>query len=217
MLDKRLEIIFFYMRNKRFAVSRLKTFVPPLDDMRLAEMQVSYGLYFNSLISVIDYIGKDLTQSDIFKNLIAIVGNDDNYNYIRELRNSIIHRGLDVSSAGGEIKDLNIIAPFSPIYVENQSGNKKYYSYTDNLLQLVKITEQVNSYLYDICDKMQLLIYAPMTKDKYEDRIKNDPYMPEYAKKMSLQQELNFEKINKNLEKIHNDRVKKYFDTSDIL
>ncbi len=217
MLDKRLEVIFFYMRNKRYAVSRLKTFIPPLDDMRLAEMQVAYGLYFNSLISVIDYINKDLAQAKIVNDLITIVGGEENYGYIRELRNSIIHRGLDVSSAGTAIENLNIIVPFSPYYVQNQSGNKKYYPFTNNLLQLVKKTESINLFIFNICKQLQITEYKPMTKESYKLRIINDPYMPDDVKRMALKTTMNFDKINQELEQIHNQRLKTYFNTEDLL
>jgi len=217
MLKECLEIIFFYMRHKRYAVSKMKTFIPPLDNTSLAEMQVTYELYFNSLFAILDFVNSDLKQNQIITHFKKTVGGDDNYLYVRELRNSIIHRGLDVSAAGIVIKDLNIVAPFSPQFVFDRNKNKKYYAFTTNLLNLVKITEGINEELLNICNELNIITYVPMTKEIYDERIKNDPYIPEYAKKMSLSLNLDYEHINKNLKSIHEERILKYFNTADLI
>ena len=217
MLGEHLEVIFFYMRHKRYAVSKMKTFIPPLDNIHLAEMQVTYELYFNSLLSLLDFVNIDLKQNNIITHFKEIVGGDDNYLYIRELRNSIIHRGLDISAAGTIIKDLNIVAPFAPQFIFDRSKNKKYFAFTTNLLNLVKITEGINDELLKICNELNILTYVPMTKEKHDERIINDPYIPEYAKKISLSVNLNYEQINKDLKDIHEERIRKYFNTDDLI
>lgn len=59
-----------------------------------------YGLYFNSYNALIEYIVSDINNKQIEQEIISRVFNNNKNNYTRELRNSIIHRGLDVSNAG---------------------------------------------------------------------------------------------------------------------
>lgn len=216
MLDERLETIFYYMQTKRFAIYKMTKFVPPIDSIQSEEMQIMYGIYFNSLISLIEYIKNEFKQQDIINICYQLYGSQNNYMYIRELRNSIIHRGLNVANAGTKLVKFNIVVPFAPIEVINQSGQRIYTKFVDNLFQLVALCEQINSYIYQICSKLNLLEYKPMTKELREKRIEEDPFIPQYAKKMSKNCELDYNEINSNLKRIHEERIKKYFNTNDL-
>ena len=55
-----------------------------------------------------------------------------------------------------------------------------------------------------------------MTKELREKRIEEDPFIPQYAKKMSKNCELDYNEINSNLKRIHEERIKKYFNTNDL-
>ena len=216
MLDERLETIFYYMQTKRFAIYKMTKFVPPIDSIQSEEMQIMYGIYFNSLISLIEYIKNEFKQQDIINICYQLYGSQNNYMYIRELRNSIIHRGLNVANAVTKLVKFNIVVPFAPIEVINQSGQRIYTKFVDNLFQLVVLCEQINSYIYQICSKLNLLEYKPMTKELREKRIKEDPFIPQYAKEMSKNCELDYNEINSNLKRIHEERIKKYFNTNDL-
>ena len=85
MLKEELEIIFFYLKNKRYAVSKMKSFVAPLNTDSLDNMQVIYSLYFYSLFSLVDYIKNVLKQGQILTDFYAIVGGENNYKYVRIL------------------------------------------------------------------------------------------------------------------------------------
>ena len=216
MLDERLETIFYYMQTKRFAIYKMTKFVPPIDSIQSEEMQIMYGIYFNSLISLIEYIKNEFKQQDIINICYQLSGSQNNYMYRRELRNSIIDRGLNVANAVTKLVKFNIVVPFAPIEVINQSGQRIYTKFVDNLFQLVALCEQINSYIYQICSKLNLLKYKPMTKELREKRIKEDPFIPQYAKEMSKNCELDYNEINSNLKRIHEERIKKYFNTNDL-
>jgi len=215
MIDERFETISYYMKTKRYAISKMTKFVKPLDDMQLEEMQIIYSIYFNSFISLIDYIC-EILDNTIYDNCNNILGSETNFKYVRELRNSIIHRGLDVSMAGCELEGFNIIVPFAPKVVYNRKGEIEYQNFTDNLFQLVDLCEQINSYIHKLCSDMNLLKFTPMTKELYLQRILNDPYIPEYAKKLGQQVDFDYTELNKTGQQIHEDRIKKYFDTQDL-
>lgn len=216
MLDERLNTIFYYMRTKRFAINKMVKFLAPLDESQLEEMQVLYSIYFNSFVSLIEYIKCDLDKTEILDKCYYVLGSEDNYLYVKELRNSIIHRGLDVSSTGCTLKNSTIVVPFSPPVVSNRTNAKQYNSFTNNLFQLVAMLEQINSYIYKICEDLQILEYRPITEEIYNKRIDEDLYMPDYAKDLSKQIVLDYDEMNNNLKEIHENRINKYFNTNDL-
>lgn len=217
MLKKELETIFYYLKTKRFAISKMAKFIRPLDNEQSEEMQIIYGIYFNSFSSLIDYIEKDLNQKHIKEICYRIFGSLDNFLYVKELRNSIIHRGLDLSQAGCNIKGLeDLVAPFAPKIVYNRDCNKSYNAFVSNLFQLVYLSENINAHIYDICNTLKLLEFIPMTNEIYQKQVLDDLYIPEYAKQMAFNTKIDHNKMNNNLKRIHDDRIRKYFNTFDL-
>ena len=215
MLDGRLATIFYYLRTKRYAISKMVKFIAPLDEMQSEEMQIIYGIYFNSFISLIDYVC-EISDNAICDHCNNILGSETNFKYVRELRNSIIHRGLDVSAAGCNLKNFDIIVPFAPKVVYNRKGEHKYKNFVDNLFQLVVLCEQANSYIFKLCSDMGLLEYMPMTRELHIKRTISDHYIPDYAKEMIKQTNLDYDELNKTGKQIHEDRINKYFNTQNL-
>ena len=217
MLQEKLETIFYYLATKRFAISKMIKFLKPLDDERLEEIQIIYGIYFNSLLSLIDYIEKDLNQGSIKDICYNIFGCKNNFSYVKELRNSIIHRGLNVANACCDIEGIeNLIVPMAPPSLSNRTNNKAYNTFVGNLFQLVSMAEKINQYIYEICNHLKLLEYKPMTKELFHKIILNDLYIPEYAKQMAFNTDVDYNQINIGLKKLHEDRIRKYFNTNDL-
>ncbi|MDA8481085.1 hypothetical protein NNO04_20650, partial [Citrobacter sp. Awk 4] len=91
------------------------------------ELRFQYGLLFESTFSLIDYIEDKKT---IFKNkkfeietkIKNEIGSDGDIivDYMRELRNSIIHRGADITSEGCVINDRYVV--LAPDNVTNRNG-----------------------------------------------------------------------------------------------
>ena len=217
MLKKELETIFYYLKTKRFAISKMVKFISPLDNEQLEEMQIIYGIYFNSFFSLIDYIEKDLNQKHIKDICHKNFGSPDNFLYVKELRNSIIHRGLDVSQAGCNINGLeDLVVPIAPKIVYNRDYKKSYNTFVENLFQLVYLSEKININIYGICDILKLLEYTPITNKIYKKQVLNDLYMPESTKQMVLNAKIDYNKLNIDLKKIHDDKIRKYFNTFDL-
>ena len=64
-----------------------------------------------------------------------------NYSYIRELRNAVVHRGLDITS-GAHI-DGNFPMILAVPEVQNQSGKKKFFAFGNYLLEIIAKCESV--------------------------------------------------------------------------
>jgi hypothetical protein len=64
---------------------------------------------------------------------------ESNFLYLRELRNSIVHRGLDVTQAATFHGDFPVVV--APLRVTNPAGTKQYESFVAPLLIMVRLCE----------------------------------------------------------------------------
>jgi hypothetical protein len=117
---------------------------------------------------------------------------------------------------GCELDGFNIIVPFAPKFVYDRKGKIGYQNFTDNLIQLVILCEQINPYIYKLCSDKNLLRYKTITQEDILERTLNDPYIPEFAKELMKQVNLDYDELNKTGKQIHEDRINKYFNTQDL-
>jgi len=224
-MNENLQTILFYLRNKRFAIKKMLTFIPPINEEKTEDTQIAYGIYFNSLTALIDFTKNKIENlalnndklSVLEQNLISIVGSDNNYRYIRELRNSIVHRGYDVLKMAYMYK--NIMVPASPAILNKHNSKSpiSYQSFMPSLFEIVKVTEKINPFIYTYCDNNSLLGFHPRTEKELEFEIQNSPYIPDYAKQLAKFSHVDIDALNKGLEEKYNTRIKLCFDTSDLL
>jgi len=190
-------------------------FQPPVEDMD--EFRTVYELYFNSFISVLEYITDDLNQSNYQKLFENVLGSNDNYMYVRDLRNGFIHRGQDLSKSGTVIENLNLLVPAAPkiIYgkMRKNGTQNKYSSFTENLLQLVILCEKCNQIIYDFCKDNNLLVFIPTTNEEYLAELEEFANIPDVVKDFCA----NFDFSQLDEEQLFNKQIKEYFNTSDIL
>lgn len=223
-MNENLGTIFFYLRNKRFAIRKMLAFTPPLDDDKTEDTQIAYGIYFNSLISLIDFTKNKIENlalnndklSVLEQNLISIIGSDDNYRYIRELRNSIVHRGYDVLKMAYMYK--NIMVPASPATLckHNPKSSILYHSFMPSLFEIVKITEKINPFIYTYCDDNNLLGFKPTTEKELDGEIQSSPYIPDYVKQLAKLSYVDIDALNKGLEEKYRNRLRLLFNTNDL-
>lgn len=106
----------WYLVKINKSISAIEIFRPPVSHY---ELRSQYGVLLESIFSLIDYIedkrmifeNNKFEMEGKIKKEIGFEG-DIIIDYMRELRNSIIHRGTDVTSAGNVIKGrLAVLAP----------------------------------------------------------------------------------------------------------
>ncbi|VUT13973.1 hypothetical protein SB6421_05559 [Klebsiella huaxiensis] len=114
----------WYLVKINKSVATIETFRPPVihDDLRF-----QYSVLIESIFSLIDYIEdkKVVFNNDKFqieRKIKKEIGSEGNIivDYMRELRNSIIHRGADATSAGNVVKDR--VAVLAPDNVTSRNG-----------------------------------------------------------------------------------------------
>lgn len=214
MKDINFNTILFYLKNKRDTISKMLKCYPPVDSDKMRGL---YEIYFNSFISVFEYITNDLQQRDYQSKIETSLKSADNYMYIREFRNGFIHRGLDLSMSGEVIEELNIVVPVAPNLVygkhKKDGTQKEYHKFTDNLFQLVILCEDCNKIIYDFCNANNLINLINTTNEEYLTELKKFDNIPDFV--YDFVKTFDFTKIyNKT---IYDKQIKEAFDTSDII
>ncbi|WP_313079507.1 hypothetical protein [Atlantibacter sp.] len=126
--------------NKSIAV--IEAFKPPVN---YDELRFQYSILIGSMFSLIDYIEDkkmffNNSKFEIERKIQKEIGSEGNIiiDYMRELRNSIIHRGEDVTSAGNVINGR--FAILAPVNIKNRSGHlieKPKHMFLDKLLSIL--------------------------------------------------------------------------------
>lgn len=139
----------WYFDSKNLALKNALVFRCPLSVEQKRELRQYYSEYFVSLVSATQLLLEpEYKHYTNFKTALesafvfdSLPDGQRNYSYIRELRNSIIHRGLDVTAAAYVNTDfLMLVAPSS---VSNYKGNKEYQSIAYYLIDVIAKCEAV--------------------------------------------------------------------------
>jgi len=154
----------WYFEIKNLSLKKILEFKTPLSVEQQNELRLYYSQYFTSLLSATELLSDKnenlnfqafktkLEQQFIFDSFT-----DDKhaYSYLRELRNSIIHRGLDITSSSHFENDFPLI--ISPI-VTNQNGGKTYNPFGFYLLDVIKKYEScIPDIIFDYFQELNIL------------------------------------------------------------
>lgn len=166
----------------------IDNFRPPADSF---QMRMHYSLYVANLMSAIDMMLE--TDGAVFQ--MALKDNlktsknsgDEVLGYIRELRNGIVHRGLDPTSGGLVVNGL-VCAVAEPI-VTNRSGVQSY-SAPAHLLRdiLVHCDIATRPVIKKFLEPTLAALASEQPEETFRkslDAIDAVPHMPELAKAMA--------------------------------
>ena len=142
MKDRELiHVLTRYFGYKNFALSKIKSFTPPADSL---EMEFYYSAYFYHLCSAIDEVNKKFPTflGELKRNIsLPSYSGQNNYRYISELRNAIIHRGLQINQVGHVIGEL--VCPIAPESITDRKGKETFAAFGYYLIDIINICEQV--------------------------------------------------------------------------
>ncbi|UUZ82305.1 hypothetical protein LJK88_49295 [Paenibacillus sp. P26] len=162
----------------------------PLSVETQKELRFYYSHYFYEIGSAIEI----LWEKDNFKKKLKeamcfedFPNGEDNYSYIRELRNSLIHRRLDLSECGES--DGNITLFIAPL-VTDRGGTKSYRPFDTYLLGIIsKCEDVVPKVMLEYLEEQNLLKTELTEKemvDNFKKEITESVFMPDWAKNMAL-------------------------------
>ncbi|MGZ5013465.1 MAG: hypothetical protein ACXV7E_05545 [Methylobacter sp.] len=180
---------------KIFILKKQSLLKPPLTIEDQKEIRIAYSNYFTSLMAAIEILlEKSYRHHQDFRielfGALAFDGKsgEDCYNYLRELRNSIVHRGYDISSAATFIDDLPVL--IAPPEVPNLKRNKWYGTFGKSILEVIERVEAViGDVILEHAKRKQLFkpTYSDIEKKQIIiEVIPRIPHMPQWAKEMSV-------------------------------
>lgn len=185
----------WYMSARKTALRAALSFRVPMSDIDRTDMRVHYSGYFSNLSSAIELLREcdslRLGFEPLLHARLVFDGFEDgeaNYAYLRELRNSIIHRGLDITSA------MHFVGTFPLILcapkLQNQRGTKSFHAFDKYLLNVIaKCEAVVGPVMFECLTSVNLLaltIDGDAVKAEIRDNVDASPSMPDHVKTMAL-------------------------------
>jgi hypothetical protein len=108
--------LLWYLKTRNWAFEKIQSM--STGSQQPLDIQMYHYLYFSNLLGAVDYVRDFLYSTDIISNFDMQLGRD-NYSYIRELRNSVVHRGFNPTALAG-VTDENHLFVFCPPVVNDR-------------------------------------------------------------------------------------------------
>lgn len=186
----------WYIEAKNFALEQAIALRYPLSvDMQKAH-RLSYSNYFINLVSLIS-----LFKEEAYPHNQDFQSRFDNefpfgkkrtsscdYNYIKELRNSIVHRGLDITASAGSIENFPLV--LAPQQVWDRKQSQSYKAFGLYILDIVAHCEEVVGDILHAHLEDANLLKPHLSHDEsvaqVADFMAQTPGIPLWAKEMSM-------------------------------
>lgn len=199
----------WYFDQKDLSLKNALSLKCPLSVEDQKDIRLYYSQYFTGLLSATElFLEKGYPDKEKFKDSLELAlsfdehpNGSDNYSYLKELRNSIIHRGLNVTSGAHVKNDLPFFV--APSSITNRNGKKTYNSFGFYFIEIINQCESVigNVFLshFEECGLFEVKCSQDEALSNILESIKINNVMPEWAKIMALESvgSVNFGKINR--------------------
>lgn len=144
-----LNALSLYLATRRTALRSALRLRAPLSTEAFEDLRIHYSNYLVNLFSAIDLIAESKPVAgekfkDALEKAFEAVGSSSaatNYKYVRELRNAVVHRGLDIASGAHFAGDFPLLVAPNP--VTSRDGAQKYAAFGFYLLDIVATCEAV--------------------------------------------------------------------------
>jgi hypothetical protein len=169
------------------AASAIENFRPPADSF---QMRMYYSLYLTNLMSAIDMV-KDIHKP--FQTALEDSLRTSNFSgakvlgYIRELRNGVVHRGIN-PTGDGEVVD-GVVCALAPATVQDRCGACRYAAPTRLLRDVfihceIATKPIIERFLEPDLGELTSVRPEAMLNDALKT-IEAAPHMPDWAKEMA--------------------------------
>lgn len=187
----------WYMSARRTSLRSALSFRAPLSFTDQADMRVHYSDYFLNLMASADLL-KDFDtlkpigfEAQLHSRLVfnEFPNGMENHSYVRELRNSVVHRGLDITSAAHF--DGNFPMILAEPKVQDRNGKKTHVAFDKYLLHIIDKCESV--YGPVMLDSLSAAGFFETPKDvetaisEFREAVDQSHAMPDFAKLMALE------------------------------
>lgn len=190
-----LDGLLWYLETRNWAREKLEA-LP--HGGSATDIKIYHYLYFSNAFSAVDLVNDYLTGVDFPESVRAGLIEPGDLDYARELRNAIVHRGLDPTTAGESDGQRAFI--LCPPEIANRKGGQQFacsFRYTVQLAQV--LDGAANAAIADMLASNGLLESAAHLpeKDATLAAIRASRDMPDWAKGMAEQafEDIDFDHI----------------------
>lgn len=154
----------WYFESKNLAIKNALGFRCSLSPEQQKELRQYYSEYFVALVSATELLCESSYEFNtrFREQLNAALSFDSfsdgkgNYDYIRELRNSIVHRGLDICSTAHIYEDRLLV--IAPPKVSDRNGRNSFFAPGNYLIEIIaKCEERVGPLIAKHLEEVGLL------------------------------------------------------------
>lgn len=194
-----LHSLSWYMSARQTALRAALSFRTQLSVTDQTDMRVHYSGYFLNLLAATELFRETNTlppndfKVQLYSRLVfdGFQDGEANYSYIRELRNAVVHRGLDITSAVHI--DGNFPMVLAEPKVQNQKGTKTFVTFDKYLLHVIAKCESVVGPVMVDCLNAAGVFDATVDAEaaiaEYREAVEQSHAMPEHFKAMALAME----------------------------
>lgn len=199
-----LHALTWYMTARKTALRAALSFRTPLTAIAHTDMRVQYSTYFQNLLSATELMREPMPlppesfETELYARFVfpGFQDGKSNYEYIKCLRNAIIHRGYDITSAANLKGDfLMLVAePSFQNNATNPAKIKTFHAFDKYVLNIITKCESViGGVIFDTLNKagvFQAIDDPQSATAEIRTAVQNSHVMPEWAKAMSATLEL---------------------------
>lgn len=189
----------WYMSARQAALRAALSFRTQLSVTDQMDMRVHYSGYFLNLLAATELFREAAAlqpndfEARLYSRLVfdGFQDGEANYSYIRELRNAIVHRGLDITSAAHI--DCNFPMILAVQKVQNRNRTRTFVAFDKYLLHIIAKCESiVGSVMLDCLTTagvFEATIDADAAVAEYREAVEQSDAIPEPFKAMALAME----------------------------
>lgn len=192
----------WYMSARQTALRAALSFRTPLSVTHQTDMRIHYSGYFLNLLAATELFREKTTPSNdfnaqLYSRLVfdGFQNGQANYSYIRELRNAVVHRGLDITSYMHFDGNFPMILAVPKI--QNRTRTETFVAFGKYLLHVIEKCESVVGPVMldwmEAAGVFEATIDADVTAAEYRKAVEQLDDMPEPAKAMALATEFKSE------------------------
>jgi len=192
------EVIFsieWYVKSKNLALKNALAIRCPMSLEIQEEHRQYYSQYLSSVLSITELLCDKATplQNEFREKLYSELGSEHfdgskYYDYLRELRNSVVHRGMNLTASAHIVNDFSLL--LAPTPVTNRTGNQIHEAPEKYFLSIIEHLETVVPALVinHIEDSgwHNIFIYNEQAQEESNRMIEQSETMPDGVKKEAL-------------------------------
>ncbi|CUX45928.1 hypothetical protein AGR7C_Lc120052 [Agrobacterium deltaense Zutra 3/1] len=161
---------------------------PPADGFH---MRMHYSLYITNFMSTVDFVAEKYGSGFIasLEESLATTNFSGAHvlGYLRELRNGVVHRGLDPCSRASVVN--GVVCAVAPSEITNRSGRQNYSAPVDLLLELfLRCETSVKPVIQKYIEPSMLAVTSKDPNDALTSMVEiinADQFIPDWVKEIS--------------------------------